>query len=110
VTTEADGLSGIVDCGGGTLSAILMSTAWTAAGLSFQASLSASSTFFNVFGSTGDEVTYTTTGNGNMITFDPALWIGIRFLKVRSGTSGTPVAQAAARSVTCLLQAIGTLK
>jgi hypothetical protein len=109
VSTEADGLSGVIDCGGATMSSIVMSTAWTAATLTFTSALTADSTFFDVYGSTGDEITYTTTAN-RVITFDPAFWIGTRFLKIRSGATGAAVAQAAARTLTVHMQTIGAIK
>jgi hypothetical protein len=31
-------------------------------------------------------------------------WVGVRFLKIRSGTAGTPVNQAAARTLTLVVQ------
>jgi hypothetical protein len=31
-------------------------------------------------------------------------WIGVRYMKVRSGTSGTPVNQGGARTITLVVQ------
>jgi hypothetical protein len=108
LSSAADGLSEAIDCGGATLSSIIMSTAWTAATITFVASPDGS-TFYDVYGSTGDEITYTTTAN-RVVTFDPAFWLGIRHLKIRSGASGAATAQASTRTLYVALQTLGAIK
>lgn len=108
ISTAANGLSGAINVGGGTLAAIQMPATWTAAGMTFQASIDGD-TFNSVYGSTGNEINYTVAAN-RIITFDPAFWLGLRQIKIRSGTSGTPVAQAAERSLVAIVQALGAIK
>ena len=86
-----------LDLGGSTLSAIQMSTAWTDASLTFQASLDGTN-YFDVYSSTGGEIACTTTAS-RLLVFDPATFLGLPYIKVRSGTSGTGVNQAAARTI-----------
>jgi hypothetical protein len=38
------------------------------------------------------------------LAFNIADWVSVRFLKIRSGTAGTPVNQAAARTLTLVVQ------
>lgn len=104
-TTIANGtsLSGAVDMGNGRLFAIVIPSAWTTGNLTFQASSdcisAASPTYSNMFDSTGTEVTFTVAASQYIINAVPVEWIGVRCIKVRSGTSGTPVNQGADRAL-----------
>lgn len=106
LATIANGasLSGAVDLGikdsGHKVVGIVMPAAWTAANLTFQAS-SDNSTFNDLYDDNGTELN---------INAAQARAIGLRkdqsdvlgrwrFIKVRSGTTGTPVNQNAARTV-----------
>ncbi len=75
---------------------VYMSAAWTAAVLTFQASPDGS-TWYNV--QTESVELSITTAAGQYIAFEPTRFFGINWLKVRSGTSGTPVNQAADRAL-----------
>lgn len=91
-------LSNGVFLGAGRIVAIEMPAAWDAAGLSFQFCSDNNQTYRDAYAS-GSEVTETVAAS-RVITgltssrYDPALWI-----KVRSGTAGTPVAQTADRTL-----------
>lgn len=95
-------LSSAVDLSGTSLVAIQMPSAWTTANLTFQAS-DAGTTYNNVYNDAGTEYSVTAGGARYIIT-DPTEFIGIRYLKLRSGTAGTTVAQGAARTVTFVLR------
>lgn len=97
LTTAADGLAEVADLGGGALCALEMPAGWTDAVITFKCGRS-SSELFNLFGSTGDEVTVTSTAS-RYVVLDPVLFAGTRFWQVRSGTSAAAVAQAAARTL-----------
>lgn len=99
--SNGQSLSGPVDMGAGRLFAIVMPAAWTAANLTFQASPDGV-TYSNVFDSTGTEVTFTAAASQYIINAVPVEWIGVRYVKVRSGTSGTPVNQGADRALTII--------
>ena len=92
-------LSGAIDLGQARLWAILMPAAWTAAGLTFQASLDGIA-YYNLFDNTGTEVAWTVAASQFQYELFPAKWLAIRWLMIRSGTSGVPVNQAADRVLT----------
>ena len=83
--------SGAVPIGAKTLCGIVMPSAWTSAGLSFQVSVDGGTTWLELQ-STSAAVSYTAAAS-QYIQFDPAPWRGINMIKVRSGTLGAPVAQ-----------------
>jgi len=102
---EGESLSSSVNLGGGlTLVGISMPAAWTAAPLTFQASRYGS-TFIDVYDAAGVELQVAAAAN-RYIVLDPALWVGVWYLKLRSGTSAAPVAQAAARSPILIVKAL----
>jgi len=79
------------------LTGIYMPSAWTAAGLTFQASYD-NATWFNVYDTSG-ELAITTAAASLYLAMDGTKFLGISFIRVRSGTAGTPVAQGAARTL-----------
>ncbi len=81
----------------GALSAIHMPAAWTAADLTFQASADGV-TYNNLYNDSGGEYTVTAAA-ARAIVVNLADFLGIKFLKIRSGTSAVPVAQGADRSL-----------
>lgn len=99
---NAASLSGAVDCSGGRVCGILIPAAWTTANLTFQGSMD-NATFADLYDSSGTEYTVTVGGVSRYIEVPLADFIGIRYLKVRSGTTGTPVAQGGSRTLTLAL-------
>lgn len=96
--TNGTSLSGAIDLGAATLFGIQMPSAWTTANLTFQASTDGA-TYANLYDSTGAEVTVTAAASQFIVMAVPPQWIGLRYLKIRSGTSGTAVNQAADRTL-----------
>ncbi len=90
-------LSAALNVSGATVIGIAMPAAWTAANLTFQASVDGS-TYNDVYDDAGAEYTVTAAA-ARYIILDPADFAGFRFLKIRSGTTGTPVNQVAARTL-----------
>lgn len=84
-----------------TIAGIVMPAAWTAAVLTMQMSAD-DATFNDVYDQSGSEVTIQA-GAARYITLNPADFVGANALKVRSGTTGTPVAQGAERIITLVL-------
>lgn len=84
-------LSAAVDLAGCSLVGIHMPAAWTAAGLTFQASEDGSS-FDNLYDGGGTEKSLTVAAS-RYVLLPPDDWVSVRYLKVRSGTSGVPVNQ-----------------
>lgn len=105
VATIASGasLSGAIALGNAGLLYLEMPAAWTAADLSFQVS-SDGTNFFDYFypsgGGGGTEVEYVIgVSASRAYTLTLLDFAGVKFVKLRSGTTGTPVNQGAARSI-----------
>lgn len=90
-------LSDAVQTGGMVPLGIILPASWTTAGLSFAVSVD-DTNYFALQSMTG-EVTASAAAS-QYIALDPNIFIGINSLKVRSGTAGTPVNQAADRIIT----------
>lgn len=75
---------------------------WTAASLTLQASIDGTN-YYNVWDEFGSEVTLSVNSAANTapvrVRLSPADYWGIHSIKLRSGTSGTPVVQTAARTL-----------
>lgn len=109
VSTEADGLSDVVDCGGLTLACIETSTDWTDAPITFLGSIdstAATGGMHTIYAlpSSGagalTEVIVATTAN-RVVALPPSLFCSFRYVQVRSGSSSTGVvAQGAPRAIT----------
>jgi hypothetical protein len=84
--------------------AIGMPAAWTAANLTFQVSHDGA-TWKNLYDDEGNEVTVTAAAS-RMIRLYPEEWSAFKYLKIRSGTSGSPVTQAADRTIGILTRPI----
>lgn len=91
-------LSAATDLGPYRVFAIVPPTSWTAASLTFQGS-SNGVDFYDLFDDTGTEISVTVTASKYIILTAPVKLLGLRWLKVRSGTTGTPVNQGADRIV-----------
>ena len=84
---------------------IVIPSAWTAANLTFQTSYDGV-TYQNLYDKDGSEETVTVTDTDTSIWLNPATFAAVPFLKIRSGTSGTPVNQAAARDILLVLRSV----
>lgn len=92
-------LSGSIDLIGFLLAGIQMPTGWTAASITFQASVDGT-TFQDVYDTEGNEYTIASAGAAasRFIALDPRDFAGVRFLKIRSGSSAAAVNQGADRT------------
>ena len=82
-------------------------TGWTAAAITFQASADGV-TYFDLYSGGEGTAAEATIASGNIavnrfISLTFANWVGIKYIKVRSGTSATPVNQGAARVITLVM-------
>lgn len=98
-------LSGGVSLGGLRLFGVVMPSGWTAANLTFQASVDGGASWVNLYDANGSEVTVTA-GTSRFIALEPALFASLTHLQLRSGTSATPVAQGADRSLSLVLRSV----
>lgn len=91
-------LSAAVDLGNNRLSRVVIPAAWTTANLTFQTSADGT-TYTDLYDAAGTEYTVTVGGALRSIVIPLADFIGVRYVKVRSGTTGSAVTQGAARSI-----------
>jgi len=92
-------LSAAVDLMGGRLVGIQMPSAWTAAGLTFQASADGE-TYADLYDDGGNEVGGSAAASRYIVFDAGANFEGVRWLKVRSGTAASAVNQDATRTLT----------
>lgn len=97
-----ESLSDAINLTGYSLVAIIMPATWTAANLTFQAGATAAA-LADVYDSSGELAV--TAAASRFITVSREAFVSLRHLKVRSGTTGSPVNQAAERSITLLCRA-----
>ena len=94
-----ESLSAAVELDGADVLRIAMPAAWTAADLTFQVSDDGGTTFRNVYWDWGPEMVVDAAASMS-IELSPFVGLhNIDQLKVRSGTAGVPVAQAAERLI-----------
>lgn len=87
-------LSGAVDLGAGrVLVAIEMPADWTAADLTFQVCSTSGGTYQDLYDQNGTEKNFKVAADRFVGLDDGSFWLGVRYLKVRSGTAASAVAQ-----------------
>lgn len=94
-------VSGAFDLAGTRIAAVIMPASWTAANLSFQASTDEAGTYIDCYSSEGDELTAVVAASRVVCDFTGIEGLG--WVRFRSGTTGSPVNQAAARILTLIL-------
>lgn len=82
------------------LHTIIMPAAWDAGGITFQVSAD-NTTWRDLYNSAG-EYALTVAAASRALAVDQTLFKAYRYVKIRSGTSGTPVTQTAARALQLL--------
>lgn len=97
-------LSGAVNVLGREVVGIQMPSAWTAAAMTFDASADGQ-TYRSVVNTGGTETSYTVAASTYIVIAGGAL-SGMHSIKVRSGTTGTPVNQGAERLVLVVVRAL----
>jgi hypothetical protein len=102
--TSGQSLSPAIALGAMTLVGISMPAGWDAAALTFQVSVD-DATYQELFDRLGAAIQSAATAN-IYIELDPVTWAGINSLKIRSGTSGAPVAQSADRVLNLVARAL----
>lgn len=104
VIANGTAVSAALPMGATRICAIIVPATWTTANLTFQAS-DDGVTYYNVYDIFGSELTATAAAS-YYILLDPKLFACTRFLKIRSGTNGTPVNQGADRTLKVLTRII----
>lgn len=95
---NAASVTGAIDLGTGRLARIVIPAAWTTANLTFQTSYDGTN-YADLYDASGTEYTVQVGGVSRAILLPIADWLGVRYLKIRSGTSGSPVAQGGSRTL-----------
>lgn len=103
--SSGQSLSAAIDLLERTVFAIEMPADWDAANLTFQGSSDLSGTYQDVYRE-GTEVNITAAADRYIVFDPPTKLAGVRFIKVRSGTSASPVNQTDSRTLTLMGQAI----
>jgi len=103
-------LSTAANLGIKTLVAISLPSNWTAASLSFQVSGDGGTTFQELWDGVAGTAVAVAAGAGLASNFiamsNDGIWSGVNCLKVRSGSSGTPVAQTNTVAVTLWMRTV----
>jgi len=108
ITTEADGLSEVVNLTGYFLAGVITSTAWTDSGIGFKVSVDGSTDMKDLRDTAGDLVTITTTADQATVVA-ATNFLGFDNLQLVSRTtSGAVIAQAAPREIQLALYAYVT--
>ena len=102
--SSGQSLSASIDLKDQPIVAIQMPASWTAANLTFQGS-NDGTTFVDVFNSYGDEFGVTASAN-RYIVLSPFEFQWARYIKIRSGTTGTPVNQGADRTLVIITRRV----
>tara|TARA_Y100000310_G_scaffold339965_1_gene434300 strand:+ start:570 stop:938 length:369 start_codon:yes stop_codon:yes gene_type:complete len=108
IGTGAAGQSSEIDLQGFALEAILFPAGWTAAAITFLGSNVSGGTFCDVYDSGGTELNLTVAASRmiGLTATHKAVLKALRFVKMRSGTTATPVAQGATRTLTLIFKSI----
>lgn len=102
---EAGSLSPEVNLHGKALVGIIVPSTWDAADITFQAASVGGGTYNNVYDDDDNEVTVQAAASRHIL-FDEDMtsrFRGANWIKVRSGTAGSPVSQTTAETVTLIL-------
>ena len=86
-----------VETGGGEVVGLIFPSSLDGASVTFSVSLD-NTTFNNLYKADGTEYSVVS-GINRYVVIDPNAFSGIRYVKIRSGTSGIPANQSAARTI-----------
>jgi len=93
---NGDSISSEIGIDGISMGIVIMPVGWTAAGITLQVGEWSNGSFFNLYDENGSEVVLTVAA-GRAVPLPPEV-VAASFIKIRSGTAGTPVNQAAQRT------------
>lgn len=102
-------LSAVADLRGLELIDVGLSSSWTTANLTVQVS-DDSLTFSDVYDPYGNELVWIAAASRAIFADPAAPSLGNRYIRLRSGTSGTPVNQGAARTLVLHAREVGGLR
>lgn len=97
-----DAITSAINLAGHILVGVIMPATWTAAGITFEVSDTEAGTYVDLYDTSGAELALSAAAS-IYLAVDPVNFYGVNFLKVRSGTSATPVDQTTPRTLKLLL-------
>lgn len=100
---NGEALSEWLDLGERRLAGLIMPAGWTAAAISFDVSPDQGATYFPLFDESNAEVSLTVAA-GRAHAFPVSRMIGWNYIRLRSGLSGAPVNQGAARVLRVMVE------
>ena len=103
---EDASLSESIDLKHYALIGVLMPSGWTDS-LTFQVGFSINGTiqYFDVYDNDGNEIV-AVGGSSRFVRIYPTELPAVKYLKVRTGTSGTPIAQGSNKTITLLIREV----
>ena len=105
---DTTSLSDAADLGDETLCGVIVPSTWSTAAISFLAATTLTGTYYPLYSASGAEVVTgsITGGTAVWVALDPADFAGVRYLKVRSGTSAAAVNQSGGDTLTLVTRAV----
>lgn len=101
IPTDATGLSASIDLNGKTPVAIIIGGTWATADITFKGSADGTNFYDVYYNSSGTRTEYVLPAAASSFLKIPyADLLGIHYLKIRSGTTGTPVDQTGSPTIT----------
>lgn len=97
-----ESISNTIDIDKRGLQAIVIPSSWTKAAISFQMAIEEGGDYVDVFFSTGEEVKFFPDASKAYV-ISPSVLEGLRFIKIRSGSSATPVIQVSTANIKLIL-------
>lgn len=99
VIASGSSLSSAVSLDRRPLLRVLIPAGWTTANITMQGSVDGTN-YYDLLDEAGSAISLAATAGKFIQISSPEDWAGFKYLKVRSGTSGSPVTQAADRTIT----------
>lgn len=101
-----ESLSTVVELGVSTMCGVVLPAAWTAAKVSFESSVDGV-TFGPVYDMAGVIGSAANQAANDVISVDPARFLGFSYIKIRSGVPGALVNQVDSRTLTVIARNLG---
>ena len=102
----ATSLTGAIHLGGLRLFGVIVPSDWTTANLTFQMSPDAGVSWFDLVDQNGDGVLLAGKAGAYVAVEKPAQFAPVQYLKIRSGSSLSPVSQSAGRVLQLVLRSV----
>jgi hypothetical protein len=102
--TAGQSISSVINLGGETIVGIIFPPVWSIASATFQVSVDGTN-WHDLYDESG-EVTVSSASSTRAVSLDPVKTFPYPYVKLRSGTSGTPVNQVSNRTLTIVAKGV----